>query len=355
MTPTQRRVHRPWAGERSQILWAFARSEDPALQKRARSMAACCCSPIIQQLQGGGLRLVPIRCRDRLCPLCAHRRARDAAAKYGRAVGMMGAARHLVLTAPAVDAPLAEQLRDLRAAVKRLRQADGWRQAVIGGVYTVEITRNKSSGLWHPHVHLVVDGHFYPQRQACSEWRAALAGRGAWKSMAPDAPVIVHISAVHNRHQLAKYIAKYIAKPAGIGGWPEAAVCELATATHGVRMMHTFGSLHGVKLGAEEPNATTPAEQTLIGLSELDWRARQGWREARAAIALVRTIWPACGAWIGTASEGWELAEAAEIEDQQAELASLLMRVRQLSATARWSPPRRQRPKPPRLPWPDPG
>lgn len=307
-------------------------------------MAACCQSPMVQAVEGRGLRLVAIRCRDRLCPLCAHRRAREVAQRYGEAVARMGAARHLVLTAPRSDAPLADQLRELRGCVKRLRQQEHWARHVTGGVYTIEITRSAESGHWHPHLHLIIDGSFFPQPLIRDAWRRALRSSTLWASVGEREAVIVHISAVHNRHQLARYIAKYIAKPASIGDWPAEAVVEYAQAVKGVRMMHAFGSLHGVKLAPEDPNPDPAKAETLCGLAEMDWRARQGWEEALRAVALVRRLWPRCSSWLGTERSAPLDAWAAEEPDPEGRLLVLCQAIRRMPPCDGPPPPPRRKP-----------
>lgn len=352
-TPTQRRVHAPWASERAAVVLALASAECDRLQRRARTMAACCCSPLLQQAADGSLRVVPIRCRERLCPLCAARRAREVAAKYGEAVGRMGAARHVVLTAPAVAAGLADQLRGLRDAMRRLRASPLWRRCVTAGVYTVEVTFNAKTGRWHPHLHIIADGHFIPHAELRAAWRAALAGRGPWAGLPPGSACIVHVSAVHNRHLLARYIAKYIAKPAGLAAWPPAAIREYAAALVGVRMMHTFGGLHGVKLGAPQPNADPAGAETLIGLAELSWRAGQGWACALRAQALFRRLWPSQAAWVGSNFDQAAADFAAASDDPQADLRHAARQTRAIGTHGPPPPPPAAKPdKGPLLDWP---
>lgn len=316
----QRRIHRSWQPEREQILLALASSDDDALYKRAVKMGQCCASPLVVVRSGGGVGLIPVRCRDRLCPLCAHRRAKEAARRYGEAVARMDATRHLVLTAAAIDAPLAEQLADLRRAMRRLRASLSWRHRVRGGVYSIEITRNKKTGRWHPHCHLIVDGEFYPQAQLVKDWQAALASSGCWASVHREQPPVVHASAVHARHQLAKYIAKYVSKPADISSWPRDSICEYAVALRGVRVLHTFGNLHGVKLSGDEPNSVAGVSSVLIGMSELDWRAMQGYPAAIAAVALLRQAVTAAALWFGARVDAPMQAWAAQVESIDEEL-----------------------------------
>lgn len=331
-THAQRRIHRAWASERARIVYAFASSEHEKLILRSYSIAQCCASPMIRLSGGGDVSVCPIRCRDRLCPLCALRRAAEAAQKYGKAVASMDAARHLVLTAPALDAPLAEQLRGMQNAMKRLRQQLAWKRRVVGGVYTIEVTFNKESGRWHPHLHVIVDGDFFPHHELMDAWRQALSSSDLWSDLEAGDRVIVHISAVHNRKQLARYIAKYIAKPAELCRWSLSCIREYSLAVVGKRMMHTFGTLHGVKLGVDDPNEVDPDSSMLIGVAELDWRGINGHRVAQEAVALVRHLLPHTSLWFGTKRDPGIDDWAAKCDDPVGKLKHRLCLVRMLTS-----------------------
>lgn len=244
----------------------------------------------------------------------------------------MDSARHLVLTAPALDAPLADQLRGMQDAMKRLRQQLAWKRRVIGGVYTIEVTFNETTGRWHPHLHVIVDGDFFPHHELMDAWRQALSSCELWEGLEPGDRVIVHISAVHNRKQLARYIAKYIAKPAELCKWSLACIREYSLAVVGKRMMHTFGTLHGVKLGVDDPNEVDPDSEMLIGVAELDWRGINGHQVAIEAVALLRHLLPHVSCWFGTnrdpAIDEW----ASKCDDPVAVLKSRLVHVRMLTS-----------------------
>lgn len=331
-THAQRRIHRAWASERAKIVYAFASSENEKLIKRGYTIAQCCSSPMVMLSGGGDVSLCPIRCRDRLCPLCALRRAREAAEKYGVAVATMDSARHLVLTAPAIDAPLAEQLRGMQDAMKRLRQHRVWKQRVDGGLYTIEVTFNARSGQWHPHLHVIIDGEYFPHHELMDAWRQALSTCDLWSDLQPGDRVIVNISAVHNRKQLARYIAKYIAKPAELCSWSLSCIREYSLAVAGKRMMHTFGTLHGVKLGVDDANESDPESRSLIGVAELDWRGINGHRVAEEAIALLRHLFPHVALWFGTKRDPGIDEWAAKCDDPIGRLRSKIALVRMLTS-----------------------
>jgi len=233
----------------------------------------------------GTARVTAARCRDRLCPLCASRRSREAAERTKHAVQAMDSPRHIVLTAPAVPRTLAEQLTGLRAAMRSLRRSREWRDHVRGGVYTWEITLNRRTGLWHPHIHMLVDGNYWPQRAIADRWREALRTSQCWAHMGPDDPCVVWISAVRSRESTARYISKYVAKPSDLRDWPTWAIHEYASATHGLRLISTFGTLHGQTLDPKDPNEPTPEAETAIALHWIDRLAQSGSQDAQELAA----------------------------------------------------------------------
>lgn len=249
----------------------------------------------------------------------------------------MDSPRHLVLTAPSVTAPLADQLAELRAAFRRLRQSDAWKATQKGGVYAFEVTRNARTGLWHPHVHVIIDGRYWPHHEARDAWRAALAGGSIWGHLADDDAVIVHLSAVHSRQAVARYIAKYITKPAEIADWPQAAILEYADALHGVRLLHTFGSLHGVKLAPADPNVNPGESSRLIGLAELDEKALGGWPLARRAVAMLLRVHPRIAYLVRYRPKEGDDPEPASVEATAKALPGVLRRVE----SGHWSHRRR--------------
>jgi hypothetical protein len=188
----------------------------------------------------------------------------------------MDAPRHLVLTAPVSTAPLRHQLEDLRTAFRRLRSTPLWKRTQLGGTYSIEVTRNGEMGLWHPHIHVITDGTFLPHHLARDAWRDCLRRTVCWGCMPPRGACVVDLRKVTSRGKAAEYVAKYVAKPAVIEGWPEDAICELSLAIAGMRMVHTFGTLHNQCLESEDPNESPGAGVFLADLGQVVRRAKAG-------------------------------------------------------------------------------
>jgi hypothetical protein len=252
-------------------------------------------------------------------------RAREASDRIREAVRSMDSPRHLVLTAPASPAPLTVQLARLRKALRRLRASRLWKASQVGGAYSVEITRNPKTGRWHPHLHIVTDGTYTPQADLADQWGQALEWAAWDTSPPPGARVIVHISAVHSRASVARYIAKYICKPESIESWPPEAIREYAIAVHGLRSVATFGTLHGQSLApqiAGEPHSQHPLA---CSVGQLDYAAHQGNAWATLAVAALKHAQPETVRWWAseTPEWAWDIARA---DPEPARLAALGIR-----------------------------
>jgi len=266
-THIQHVIHRRWMPTRKRIYTAWHRSGDDSLAKRAEKLNMCCASPLVEMCVGGSTRTRMMRCRDRLCPLCSIRRSEILGAQLVNAVAQMDDPRHVVLTAPAIDDWLRDQIDGLRVAFRALRRHPAWTGSQQGGVYSIEVTRNAKTGLWHPHLHIISDGDYLPHNSLVDAWSQALRTTIPWAEIPAGARTVVWVERVGNRRRLADYIGKYVAKPAELDQWPDEPLCEYATAMRGARLVHAFGSLHGKKLGSDdEPNEQPQGEKSLAVL-----------------------------------------------------------------------------------------
>jgi hypothetical protein len=286
-TRQQRHLHGPWWKARLAVYEAFVSAGDSALSKRAVSLKECCRGPRVVVSDTGDLGVWMARCKDRCCPRCQVHRSRVAAGRFEAAVRLMDAPRHVVLTAPRVSAPLADQLRSLRGALRRLRRSVWWRDRCVGGVYAIEITRGRDGRGWHPHIHLVVDGEWMHQGDLQRAWESAVLEHGAWSDAEPGARAIAWIGAVHSRGKTARYIAKYIAKPADVASWSPWAIREYAAACRGMRFLDTFGRYHGTVLDPRDRNEPAPRPSESASCSMLDDLAHAGCDHAVEVIACV--------------------------------------------------------------------
>lgn len=283
-----RGVHHRHHRKRAAILRALRDGDDPALTRRADRIRYCCSSPHIRVCQDGSPALVLGRCRDRLCPLCSDFRGRECAARLADLIRRMNAPRFVTITLRNSAEPLAAQVDRLFLHFRALRATPWWKSKVRGGVYSLEVTRNAATGTWHPHLHLVCDGEYLPQRELAS----------LWERITGDSRV-VWIEAIHDAQKTAKYVATYVNTPPDVHTWGDEPICEYAIAMHGRRVLHSFGSCHGANIDAAREKEAPPASRAVCSVRELVERACSGNAAAeRACDYLIRMggFWSAVAA-----------------------------------------------------------
>lgn len=150
-------------------------------------------------------RISSNHCWDSLCPRCSRIRQirlRERLGPFLRTAGDLRGIRHIVLTLRTSDQPIRAEVARLRAAFRRLRQHTAWADHVDGGAAFIEVTFNQSGGGWHPHLHIIADGKYFPHRQLSDAWLKATG----------DSYIvnIRHVPADVPR--LASYVSKYASK-----------------------------------------------------------------------------------------------------------------------------------------------
>ena len=142
----------------------------------------------------------------------------------------------------------------------------------------IEVTRNKLRGEWHPHIHIVVDGNYIPQRALLGEWQKVCQGAK-----------VVDIRKVHSARKAAEYMASYVAKSSDAGSIAEDALWEWARSVQSMRMLQTFGNARGRKLELEA--AKRPDDWARIADGNALARAAvQGMTEADALLDQIRSV-----------------------------------------------------------------
>lgn len=270
------RAFGPLLPESEARVLALVRSSNGHACAVGRKLAACCSTPLIISIdQGAGYFLAEQRCKSRVCPRCSRIRATRLAGRIADLVRRMDSPRFLTLTARSTDAPLADQVKAIRRSFATLRRRPAWKRNVSQGVYTVEITHNAKTGLWHPHLHAIIDGNYWPHRDLLDEWEAVVKDQAG-----------VDIRAVHGITKLARYLASYVAKSCDLGRLGPDELAEWAVETHGLRLAQTFGRLHGHKPQTEE---TEPLPTALVDIDVNRLAYEASWHNT-AAEAILTTL-----------------------------------------------------------------
>jgi hypothetical protein len=217
-------------------------------------------------------------CTHRLCHHCAKLRSRKLAARVREMVEQLrarGITRYALLTLTYRDSEVLEgSVSRCWGDFRKLRQRKLWGE-VLGCVASMEIKRGKRSGLWHPHLHVLV------ARPSCACLRGRRLSDGgptcvhgriwcphalnqcciseAWREITGDS-YVVDIRAVHADQEgsvagAVRDVVKYCTKLTEVRSKErddgDSDVLELHRAIRGRRLLTTVGVFRGLA----EPDA----------------------------------------------------------------------------------------------------
>jgi len=185
-------------------------------------------------------RLVMNRCGDRFCEVCGQFRAGKLRRKVAANLGH-GDLRLLTLTVSAKKQKLSDAITHLYSSFRLLRQTKLWNKKVFGGMAFLEIKWNEEKKRWHPHLHVVMEGHYIEQGFVTQ----------FWKAITGDSQ-IVDIRRIFNPDTVKRYVTKYVTKPMNPTFIDRPArLDEAIAAMKGKRMVIPFGTWYAKKIEEE--------------------------------------------------------------------------------------------------------
>jgi hypothetical protein len=232
--------HSGWAPRRIQTWQALCTCN--ANSRRLNAFANCGSGLWLEKAKAGNdLRLRCNCCHDRFCIPCGTARAtRMVAALKAHVAGRT--IRHLTVTLKHSNTPLPDQINRLLRSFAELRRRRLWTNNVVGGAAFMELKISSRDGLWHVHLHCLIEGTYLPQKPLVDAWHA-ITGDSTylWIKPVPDSA------------GLSTYVCKYVTKPADASVFDHAdKLVELMQAMKGTRLCTTFGTWRGYKL-TEDP------------------------------------------------------------------------------------------------------
>lgn len=287
-TALQDCLHEPHQAHRDRIIDTLTNTFYPHLQRSARRLASCSSTArLYVDPDSGSVHPWLNRCKHKLCPFCARARSAQVADQLTTLLRSMQHPRLMILTVKSTTRPLNDQLLSLRRSFARLRRQPAWRDRVAGGAYTLEVTINKRTGLWHPHLHIVYDGEYFPFKLLQRLWHDVTGHSN-----------IVWVSNIKDLPGVARELAKYIGKVQHIDNLTDRQIVQYAQAVNRSRMVQTFGSLHGSKPhDTDHQNEPRPNQYT-VSLPRLAWLARQGHDTPLRILPLIAVKWPVFASFI---------------------------------------------------------
>lgn len=278
----QASVHDHHQHTRRAIISALWETPHQTLKRRASTINDCARTvTLFLHAFTGTAQRYTCRCHDRLCPYCSHQRQTRTKVRLSHVISHMTSPKHLVLTIPSQTTPLGETISNLLNTFHKLRKTPLWRNANPSGLYVLEITRNPTTGLWHPHIHAVLDSRFIPIAPL----------RRLWAQIWPGTEV-VWIEKIRTVPQLAAELSKYVGKPPNIRDWPNRAITEYALATARRHLIQPFGPKPPQTASDDDPNQIDIGEHRHVSLSRICHDAANGDTSAQDASWAAAKLWP---------------------------------------------------------------
>lgn len=146
--------------------------------------------------------------------------------------------RHMVLTIRGTAHDLRWQLDNLLRCFALLRRTALWHSYVHGGAAFLELKYNPAIKNWHPHIHILYEGRYYPHHTLSAQWEHITKGS-----------FVVWIEPVPDGSTLKSYVVKYAGKGVShfINHDPDL-LEEAVVALKGRRTCMTFGRWRGFRL-----------------------------------------------------------------------------------------------------------
>lgn len=182
-------------------------------------------------------RFVRAFCHDRFCPTCAAKRS--ALIRHNLAAVITNQPhRFLTLTLRSTATPLRQQVDRLLLSFRKLRHLPWWNRYTKGGAAFFELTYNERTCLWHPHLHVILQGNYIPQPLL----------KTAWLAITTDSD-IVHIRHAPSTDDVIRYVASYSTKtlPPSVTRHPTA-LDAVITAMRSRKTCYTFGTWNAFHL-----------------------------------------------------------------------------------------------------------
>lgn len=198
------------------------------------------------------VRIISNHCSLRWCPMCSSTKGHFVTEAVTELIHRMKHPKMITFTLKHTSAPLAEQIEHLYTSFRRLRKMKSIKKKITGGVWFFQIKLIKSTGEWHPHLHMLVDGEYIAQRYLSELWRKASYGS-----------YIVFIKPVKNPEKVAEYVARYAVKPAYLAYYSLEHGVEIIQALHSRRICGTWGIGRGTCLSI--PHGETEGDWYRVG------------------------------------------------------------------------------------------
>ena len=214
--------------------------------KKSNAFAYCRTSSwFIVNSESREVRVATRTCKLRWCPMCAKARMRHLTSEVTSWFENVKNPKFLTLTVQHNEEPLHDQIEYLYDCFKNFRKRKLVKDKIDGGVWFFQIHKSKTDGLWHCHLHCVIDSGFIPQKKLSDLWlKCTLTS------------CVVDIRAVKRPEIIAEYVARYAARPSILGELEPEDRIDLVRALQGRRLVGAWGTARKIRLRPALPDDT---------------------------------------------------------------------------------------------------
>lgn len=259
------------------VLAAFRAWDRLSGKSRTAAILRCRVSAwFVRHVRTFEVRVHSARCHVRWCPLCETADRYCVASRILAKIRTLNRTRFITLTMKHSTAPLRGQIDHLYHSFIRLRRSRYMKSKIRGGVWFFQVKWIEASKSWHPHLHILYDGHYIPHEELKNRWRRA--SRGSY---------VVDIRSVRANSQAADYVARYAVGPCDLAGLEAAGAVEVMAAMAGRQIKGTWGTFRDICFKAT-PAPDADDWQRLCPFQRVSW--------FRDRSQFLSDIW---SAWIG--------------------------------------------------------
>jgi hypothetical protein len=236
--------HSGWRDDRNRVWQALHRTAQTDRRRAAFGLCGSTVYVLQSKTDPDRYRLAGSGCHDRFCLPCARARSGQIAQRVLQKIQGQPV-RFITLTLQTAGEPLARSLDRLYKSFAKLRRSRPWKTRVTGGVAFLEIKWQPDAHRWHPHLHVLTQGTFFPQPDL----------KTAWLNATGDSH-IVDIRLVRHGPKCSQYVTKYASKPFNSSFLHHTdRLDEALTALKSRRLALTFGTWRGYRLAFDADDA----------------------------------------------------------------------------------------------------
>lgn len=214
-----------------------------------------------RHIQTGEVRVASSCCSLRWCPVCSNVRRNYVTHSVSDWLSKQEYPKLMTLTLLHTKDSLNSQIDKLYKCFRELRRRKEFAAAVTGGVWFFQIKKSKTDGCWHPHIHAVITGDFFPRRRLSRIWYEITNGS-----------MVTEIRAIKDPVGAANEVARYATCPGDLSALSPDDGLEMVDALHSRRICGTWGTGRKISL---RPKSTIVKE---------DWENIGSWKSVFSQI-----------------------------------------------------------------------